>query len=280
MSDVSGIIKSLYSEFVLRDLLGYVVPGFIVLSCFALGIVPILQVDSNTLVPKQLLARDRVSRSIVAIMLCASCYLVGHGVVGVCFNTITPNRLYSYALSAFNNIVYQEHLGLWQSTLAAADVATSDRLNAQRERHAVLKQLTGHGSAACLISACMLIVAAVIRVFVFDKNTWKFWRKSFWSTIQPWGFWRTPLIIILSTITMWFGLWRQHVSSRVNQAHFEIPIIIDRAPTCPSREWQESVAKISEVFENRVKVLEKHYENRPIPDRYRDPRKAVITPAL
>ena len=201
MSETLSFLFAQFS-FLLRDVFGYVVPGGIVLISFAY----FFRASSLTLYIKNVASSKSVGAWVVGAVIC---YFVGHAVAGFAFNLWPGNAVYSYYPSAESG--EQQDVVSWTTFIKAVDKITSNHardsmFRAERERHVVINQMSGNGSAACVASLFLGLVSLL------------YYRKKGDKTAPTSGRGYCAILILL---IVGLGLWFEHRRFRVRQYTFE-----------------------------------------------------------
>jgi hypothetical protein len=103
MSDLSDTIKGFYSDFILRDLLSFVIPGAIVIGTLALAF---LKIDVSTIWGQIYIVRILSQISIISwILLFGLFYMSGLGIQYVIHKIIVKNLKFDtkHTAKEFNN---------------------------------------------------------------------------------------------------------------------------------------------------------------------------------
>ncbi len=185
---MSDWVDVLYSQFLLRDLLGYAVPGALVCLTVAYCVL-----DPGT---RDLLEKNALVNSYAGgILFLGLAYLVGHAVSGLAFNAFSPNPVFAYY--PYSSITTNRAAAQHQEQCSAAIThLNSPETNRQRERFSVLVHVTGNSAAAVLVSGL---------VYGFF---------TFWPNAKAYASW-----ILLSAFFV--GLWLHHFRARGRRFEFE-----------------------------------------------------------
>jgi hypothetical protein len=164
---MNDFVHFFYTEFLLRDYFGYIVPGAIVLMAALYFFAP-------RLLHEFLNVKEgswwKTSSSVIAVMSAA--YLTGHALQGSFFDAI-PNRIFSYAPNLDDSNTIDRRIRFLHAVQALDHDHFSDSVyREERERIVVLKQFTGTASAALLLSAVFCVTAS-IKDREFVDNWWK-----------------------------------------------------------------------------------------------------------
>ena len=193
MSEALTFLSAQFT-YILRDVLGYVVPGAIVAgaSIYFFRLESFKNADFKS-----------KGTWIVAILLC---YFIGHVVAGIAFNLWRGNPVYSYSPpSAGGDATHIESLSAF---VQAVDRLTNNNaqqsvFRAERERLVVINHMSGIGSAA--VAASILIAMASL-LFHGDRR-------------------RRDLYAVLVLMLFSYGLWLEHKRFREVQYTFEQDVI-------------------------------------------------------
>lgn len=154
-------IEQIYNGFLLRDILGYVVPGSFVLACMAHLVSLISGVAFSDLLDKM------PEKAYIYLFIIGLCYACGHFLAGIFFHFIQFNRLFSYTpRELLVDYPGQNWKDAWAShrlMYRNASSKTGGSLQGQIERHAALLHFTGHFSAGIVFVFIYLIVISVIK---------------------------------------------------------------------------------------------------------------------
>jgi len=197
---VGDTIRYIYSEFVLRDLLGYAVPGGIIMfaGISTLGLWPRLKAFTKDW---------PVAHGVGAqLLVLAFAYILGQSLAGISLNLIPRNPVFAYwpPSRIDSNIAEAQHVAAYNLVLATFSDAARAPIAAQRERYAVLTHLTATSGAACLV----IVILGVAR-----------WRRPRF---------RTGRVVVVAAVTF-VGLEAQHLQARARRFDFECSVI-RRAP--------------------------------------------------
>lgn len=155
---MKDILGQLYNGFLLRDVLGYVVPGAFVLACLTH-----LTYIINSAAVSQV--RQLVSDSgLGTFFLICLCYICGHFLSGIFFHSSMFRWMFRYTpdlSSDYPNMSKEQAWSTHRSTYKRSCKCISDSMQSYVERHASLLHFTGHISASFLFTALYLAVAAV-----------------------------------------------------------------------------------------------------------------------
>lgn len=147
---MQDFFNQIYNGFLLRDLLGYFVPGTVVMVCF-------LHLTSIVLGQDFLvLLQGLGSSSITYIFLAAACYAGGHFISGLFFHTPFFRFVFSYSpkarvLSSSGAKSYNEAWAQHRANYQAACREENEKAQIHIERHAALVHFTGHFSASIIV---------------------------------------------------------------------------------------------------------------------------------
>ncbi len=207
--NMKDIIQFLYTDFILRDIFGYVLPGAVVF-------VAVLYFFCHTDIVKTIIDKDLLlwKHSFVLLLVVPLFYLIGHSVSGVAFNIVDPNPIYSYYPyngDIKNNTDFMQHKEEFVNALGTL-ASSAERLNKQDERLVVLKQLTGTGSAACLIALFILFLS-----FLKNSKDDNMESKLTFKMVR--------IILIPMLLFLAGGLWAHHDKLRNRQISFELSVI-------------------------------------------------------
>lgn len=151
-----NLFSQLYNGFLLRDFLGYVLPGGITLVAAAM-LISSLRGDPEDLIDLLAMPTDGVLT--VVFILCIS-YACGHAISGLFFH-IHRNRIFSHIHPALYGTAAR---GEWPKVLTEHTLKLRHRLSDagdparyQVERFAALVHFTGHVSAAIIVSVVLLL---------------------------------------------------------------------------------------------------------------------------
>jgi|GEM_PF-6898712 len=164
MSDSkANIIGQIYNGFLLRDFLGYVIPGSIVLLCM----VHFVSIISNIALLDIL--KKIPEKGVFYLLIMGLSYACGHCLSGIFFHLIEFNWFFSYTpndlLTDYPQQKWQDAWARHRSTYREACSNVGDSLQDQIERHAALLHFTGHFSAAILFAFVYILLISIV-----DKN--------------------------------------------------------------------------------------------------------------
>lgn len=184
--------STLYTQLVLRDLIGYIGPGSIV--CVAVAVILLGG-------PKELLLYLKDISGLAWVPAIAIFYVVGLGIQGAAFDVVSPNPVFRYHVLP-DDSTFSDRLVQYERALSMAPEKLHARLSQQRERFVALKHATANGSVALLIAGVLIL--------------WKLWSSNFrWSVVG--------LGLALLAITL--ALWSSHYQLRFRQNKFELDVI-------------------------------------------------------
>ncbi|WP_421702339.1 hypothetical protein [Aliiroseovarius sp.] len=153
---MQDFFNQIYNGFLLRDLLGYFVPGTVVIVC-CLHLTSVLLGQDFVL-----LLQSLGSSSITYILLAAACYAGGHFISGVFFHTPFFRRVFSYSpkIEVLTGSKHGDFNAAWAQHRAdyqAACNEENEKAQIHIERHAALIHFTGHFSAAIVVLCFYLV---------------------------------------------------------------------------------------------------------------------------
>ena len=176
MNDIFG---KLYNGFLLRDLLGYVIPGGFVLSCL-IHMLSLLKNISYSEMLKLIPEEGMVN----FFLICLS-YICGHFLSGVFFHTSLFRWLFRYSpdmSTLYPDLDKDKAWAKHRSEYRRACKTIGESMQNHIERHAALIHFTGHVSASLIFSIFYVIFWAIYE-----------------GTFKP-LYYSVPLIIILPGI--------------------------------------------------------------------------------
>lgn len=157
---MEGLIDRLYNGFLLRDVLGYVIPGSFAFACFLHATSLVLDDSFEDLVE---IVTSGGFRFFVAIGLSYAC---GHILSGLFFHGYPLKRVFRYSpneLSRDNpGLTYDEAWLKHRVAYRAACDDIGDASEGQIERHAALVHFTGHFSAAIAFLAVYIVCLVIV----------------------------------------------------------------------------------------------------------------------
>lgn len=156
---MKDIIAQLYNGFLLRDLLGYIVPGAFVLGC----VVHLLSVITDT--PYSTITAAIPDKILSYLFLICLCYVCGHFLSGIFFHTAVFKWIFSYAPDLLatdypdmsSDKAWSTHRTLYKMASETIGISMQNHV----ERHAALLHFTGHVSASFLFIAVYICAFAV-----------------------------------------------------------------------------------------------------------------------
>jgi len=156
---MKDILGQLYNGFLLRDLLGYVVPGAFVLACLT----HIFSLIINT--PFLEITKSIPDKALVYFFLVCLCYICGHFLSGVFFHAPFFRRLFSYSpkelISDYEGMSREKAWSMHRGDYRKACEIINDSMQSHIERHGALVHFTGHISASFLFTMFYLLVFAL-----------------------------------------------------------------------------------------------------------------------
>lgn len=156
---MNDILGRLYNGFLLRDILGYVVPGSFVLVCL-LHLSSILLgmtfAETVKLIPRE---------GVVYFFVICLCYVCGHFLSGLFFHTRLFNWIFKYSPEQMTedypqldeNSAWTKHRSEYRK---ACDV-TGNSVQSHIERHAALVHFTGHVSTSLIFTVVYVVFLAI-----------------------------------------------------------------------------------------------------------------------
>lgn len=196
LGKVKDIFGKLYNGFLLRDLLGYVVPGGIVLICLTHMLSLFNGVSYSEML--RLIPGDGMA----SFFLISLCYACGHFLSGFFFHTRLFRWLFRYSpdLSKYYpNLPKNKAWAKHRYDYRRVCTVIGESFQSQIERHAALVHFTGHISASLIFTFIYLIF-------------WSLYASSF----KP-LYYTIPIVIIFPGI---FSHYRQITIER-----FELEIL-------------------------------------------------------
>ncbi len=153
-ANMNDLFGKLYNGFLLRDLLGYVVPGGLVLICLT-HLVSLLKKISVS----ELITSIPYESTVTFFLICL-CYGCGHFISGLFFHTpifrkffkYSPDLSYSYP-GLSKNKAWAKH----RSEYRRSCKVIGESMQSQIERHAALVHFTGHISASLIFTFLYIV---------------------------------------------------------------------------------------------------------------------------
>lgn len=156
---MNDIFVKIYNGFLLRDLLGYVLPGSFVLLCLAHLFSEVSGISTAQLAG---MATENVFTYVLVFGLCYAC---GHFLSGLFFHSPLLRRVFRYTpgnlLDDYPGMkrdqAWIEHRASYRKACDSIGEATQEQI----ERHAALVHFTGHFSAGILFAigyVCFLAI--------------------------------------------------------------------------------------------------------------------------
>ena len=147
---MKNLIGQLYNGFLLRDLLGYVVPGAFVLACF----IHLLSFVTKT--PIEQIFQSIPNKSLAQFFIVCLCYICGHFLSGVFFHLRIFKWIFSYSPKAlrtdYPNISQEQAWSTHRADYRKACEIMGESMQSHIERHAALLHFTGHISSSFLFT--------------------------------------------------------------------------------------------------------------------------------
>jgi len=195
MNDIFG---KLYNGFLLRDLLGYVIPGSVVLFCFmhlASLIEQISIAEVLDLIPEGGLSN---------FLIVCTCYVCGHFLSGVFFHTPIFSWLFKYSPNlekAYPNLTKSRAWAKHRSEYRRACKVIGESMQSHIERHAALIHFTGHIS-----SSLLFLILYLITISLFKRSI-------------------TPIYYAIVPMILFPGLFSHFRKLAIERYHLEIDAI-------------------------------------------------------
>lgn len=155
---MKDFIGQLYNGFLLRDMLGYVVPGAFVLGC----LVHLLSVITDT--PVSTIAEAVPDKALSYFFLICLCYICGHFLSGIFFHVPLFGWIFSYSpnlmLDDYPEVPLDKAWSTHRAEYRKACETIGSSMQSHIERHGALLHFTGHVSASFLFTAVYICVFA------------------------------------------------------------------------------------------------------------------------
>lgn len=156
---MKDVLAQLYNGFLLRDLLGYVVPGAFVLGC----LVHLASVISGTAL--ETIYKGIPDKALVYFFIISLCYICGHFLSGIFFHfplfkwifSYSPDRLPTDYPEVPSDQVWSTHRAEYRK--ACETIGSS--MQSHIERHGALLHFTGHVSASFLFTVIYVCSFAI-----------------------------------------------------------------------------------------------------------------------
>jgi hypothetical protein len=218
-------LNTLYSQLVLRDLLGYIAPGAIVSA--AIGV----RISGGW---GKFFSHIKALPIIVWIPLLAVIYLVGLAISGLVFEMPPLNRLFTY----HNHPTYKEFLEQLANFRESLSPNTAVAWGQHHERYVDFKQGAANGAGALILSLLILV-------------QWPATKPSFLDIVRYVG---AVLLLVIAV----YSLHRVHSESRDRQDLWEKTVIsrakhqsTERVSKIPARvqskDGQHSTDSVNEI---------------------------------
>lgn len=161
---MKDILGQLYNGFLLRDLLGYVVPGAFVLACLT----HILSIVTKT--PIKEITQLVPDKTLVYFFLVCLCYICGHFLSGIFFHSPLFRWMFSYSptFSSSENtgMSKEEAWSMHRGDYRKACDSIGESMQSHIERHGALLHFTGH------ISASFIFTISYVFILAFYRSSW------------------------------------------------------------------------------------------------------------
>ena len=211
------IVQQFYTEFLLRDILGYMVPGGLLLVAIFLVY--------GTKDQKKVIFGDGTSecppliKSTPVWALClATSYLMGHAISGFAFNIWEQNPVFAYYphREIPDNETMGAHVVRFNTAVDAAKTAGLDlsKTLQQRERYAALLHLTGHGAASVFLVSVLFLVH----------------RRREVKSAEDAGVLNSGYVLPAIVFLCALGLWIHHNQLKYRRLTFETGVITKYIP--------------------------------------------------
>jgi len=153
------VVTNLYTQLLLRDILGYITPGLIVVSAVTIALAgePKRAIESVRKLPRALL-----------VPLVGVAYAVGVGMQHLTFDYL---GIFAYSNLATSNA----HIGAiadFNAALGAVDEKTANGWFLQRERLVVLKHLSANALTATVVASVLLMAPRWRRMTGLARFAW------------------------------------------------------------------------------------------------------------
>jgi hypothetical protein len=148
---LKDLLGQLYNGFLLRDVLGYVVPGAFVLGC----VFHLLSVITNT--PLTTIYNGIPDKALIYFFLICLCYICGHFLSGMFFHIPLFRWMFSYSPSLlpadYPEVPIDQAWSTHRAEYRKACETVGPSMQSHIERHGALVHFTGHVSASFLFTA-------------------------------------------------------------------------------------------------------------------------------
>jgi len=157
---LKDFLAQLYNGFLLRDLLGYVVPGSFVLFCVLHSYSLISGLTFKELI-------KLLPDSALLYAFCISlCYVCGHFLSGIFFHSALFRWLFSYSPTSltvdYAGLSREEAWSKHRGTYRAACESIGASMQSHVERHGALVHFTGHISAGLIfVTLYVMLIGAL-----------------------------------------------------------------------------------------------------------------------